>query len=294
MRRQLPTSEPQELGPERAEPRLFPVNPAPPPSPPATANPGILSATRDDEPKPSNSAAILAPGRRPAAAVGRRARSLLYVALAGFAFVAVAGYLLFTAPPRTTVPASDSSASEPSQAVRIPEPIPHEAKTSLPAAPAVTSGGPDEKPAAAADATPKSAGEADQPSPPVSAEVSSGQPANPQSSLAGPAGVAAGPPFSAKNIVEDHHATRPPNGNHRPDHARSAARHPHPRSAREPRRSELEPRPVQHSMAQQAEQAASFDRLVNQLTQPTPPAGQSLTPPAPGTTDPFAQRASDR
>lgn len=198
MRRQLPTSEPQELGPERAEPRLFPVNPAPPPSPPATANPGILSATRDDEPKPSNSAAILAPGRRPAAAVGRRARSLLYVALAGFAFVAVAGYLWFTAPPRTTVPASDSSASEPSQAVRIPEPIPHEAKTSLPAAPAVTPGGPDEKPAAAADATPKSAGEADQPSPPVSAEVSSGQPANPQSSPAGPAGVAAGPPSPRK------------------------------------------------------------------------------------------------
>lgn len=56
----------------------------------------------------------------------------------------------------------------------------------------------------------------------------------------------------------------------------------------------LEPRPVQHSMPQQAEQAASFDRLVNQLTQPTLPAGQSLTPPAPGTVDPFAQPASDR
>jgi hypothetical protein len=40
----------------------------------------------------------------------------------------------------------------------------------------------------------------------------------------------------------------------------------------------------------QGDQAASFDRLMNQLTGPTRPADQSLSPPAAGAPDPFAQR----
>jgi hypothetical protein len=287
------TARPQEPGAERAEPRLLPPH-LPRPFPRAvTANPGILSATRDDEPKPANSAAILAPARRPVAAVRHPATSLLFVALAGFVLVALAGFWWFAAPARKTVAATESSAPASAQAVLLPKPKSSEAPRPPPTTVAAIPVGPDKKPPAAGGAAPKPQTEVAQPSPPVPAKPASHHVASLPASPSG-ADVAAEAPSLAKSRAQDHHLISPPTGTHRAARIRTAPPQAHLRPSRDHRPPEAQFRATQPPPVRQSEQAASFDRLLNQLTDPTKPGDQSLTPPAAGAEDPFAQRALDK
>jgi hypothetical protein len=88
--------------PQRSEPRLIPDNAPLPFRRSADAQPGTLSANRDDGPKSSVVAAPFASARRPPAATGRPSGSLSHIAIAGFVILAVAavvgaGFVLFTA-----------------------------------------------------------------------------------------------------------------------------------------------------------------------------------------------------
>lgn len=272
----------RQPGLKRVEPRLLPANPARSLVHSAIADPGILSAHRDDEPKPSNSAAPSAPGRLPVAAVGGPARSLRYAALAGFVLAALAGFLWF-AVPGTKTASSGGSAPDSRQVVRLPEPIPATPRTSASATASDTPGERDTKPTAAVGAPPKAQDEVAQPAPSTAAMSPSGPATGPPVSPAGAADIAAESPAAAKSFAQG----RPTTGNHRPDRSRTTARRTHPRFGGEPHTPRPHSRSVQHAPPRPAQQAASFDRLVNQLTEPTPPVGQSLTPPAAGASDPF-------
>jgi hypothetical protein len=288
------TARPRQPGPERAEPRLFSPNPPRPFPRPATANPAVLAATRDDRPNPSGPGAIPATDRRPVSAVGNP-NHLVYISLAGLVLFALAAFLWFSAPAGQTVATSLGTVSTPPPPVRLPEPIPPEAAP--PPSAAATSPGEADVPRPAAGAAAPS-------SPPaISSKPASANLASLPASQAGAARVAA-PPSSAKNLAPDHPAASPPAGNHRAARIRAALPHPHLRAARDHRPPAPQPRSAQSPPQRESDQAASFDRLVNQLTEPTKPGdpgptllapgSQSLTPPAPGAEDPFARHASDK
>jgi hypothetical protein len=297
----------RELGPERAEPRLLPANAPLPFRRPATATPGILSATREDEPKPPMSPALSVADRRPAPATARPRRALAYFAVAGLIAIAVSaaagvGFVRFTAPSKETVAAVGRDAAEPPQADRQPWPISPEATTPHLAAPAAIPSPPLAQQAAAANVEPKSQGNAARallPTLPSSAAPASAAPvsrraASPATARAAAAtSVAARPPPAAGDSPPDHPAAPRPIGNHRPAHARTAERRIHSRSPSEVRSPEPRSRPAHSSTLPQSDQAASFDRLVTRLTAPTTAVDQVLTPPAPGAADPFAQPPQD-
>ncbi len=297
-----PSREPR---PERAEPRLLPANAPLPFRRPATANPGILSATREDEAKPMSPALSVA-DRRPAPATARPRRGLAYFAVAGLIAIAVSaaagvGFVRFTAPSKETVAAVRRDAAEPPQADRQPWPISPEATPPHLAAPAAIPSPPLAQQAAAANVEPKSQDNAARallptlPSSaaPASAAPVSGRAVSPTAQAAAPTSVAPLPAPAAGDSPPDHPAAPRPTGNHRAAHARTAERRIHSRSLSEVRSPEPHSRPAHSSTLPQAEQATSFDRLVTRLTAPPAPVDEALTPPAPGAADPFAQPPQD-
>lgn len=105
--------------------------------------------------------------------------------------------------------------------------------------------------------------------------------------------VAAPSPSATTAPLPERAATNSSPALHRPVHSRAERRHPHQRSVHRARAPEPQSRSARTG-AERPDQAASFDRLMNQLTEPTSPRpapDRSLTPPAAGSPDPFGSSA---
>ncbi len=305
--RNLSIAPSQEPRPERAEPRLLPSNAPMPLRRPAAANPGILSATREDEPNLLMSPALAGADRRPVTAMSRPAGVFPYLVVAGLVDLAVGAFagvrfLMLTMPSTEMAAAARGDAAVPPHANPEPEPTSPQATTSHPAAPAAIPSPPPAHPMAADNADAKSPGNvapASSPTPPsgaapVSPAPASGHAASPATSHAAAATkVAAQSAAAAGGSPSDHPAAPRPTGNHRSAHTRIAERRSHARSLPEMRSPAPHSRSASTLTSPQSEPATSFDRLVTQLTEPAKPVDQSLTPPAPGAADPFAPRPSD-
>ena len=333
----------REPRPERAEPRLYPADAPLPFRRPAIDSAASLSASPEDEPASVMSPTVSALDRRPAPAA-RRVGALTYLAVAGLVVLAaggVAGVRLLVPTPSAPVTAAASigDAATPPEAKGGPGPGPGVA-TSPPAAVAIP-GVPRVPPSAANNAAAKSQRDVVAPvvRPQSSVSAAHAPAATTSEHTAGPASkaaaatkVAAEPAGPAKDTARDsapaHRAASPLIGAHRPARIRIAEPHAHVRTARDARTPESKssstrttlarqperpPRSAQISAPGQVDQAASFDRLMNQLTasakpaeqtrpaqksQPggqaeqTRPAEQMLTPPAAGAPDPFSQHNS--
>jgi hypothetical protein len=300
------TARPQEPSRERAEPRLVPPDVLRPLRRSPIADPGVLSAPRDSEPTPLKSPAISPADRLPIAAARHPAGLLPYFALAGFATLAigiVAGiwFLQPEAPAKNTVIVSGQAAAELPRANRAPGPISPEASRSAVIATSATPSVPGTKPPTANYAAPKPQANAGQAAPPASLDnkppaLAAPLPGHGAGSPVAATNIAAPPPAhaKAKDSTGDHHTMSPATGYHRPVHARAEPRHARLRTARNDRSPAPLSPSAQTATPRESDQAASFDRLMTQLTEPNKPAGQSLTPPAAGAVDPFAQPASGK
>jgi hypothetical protein len=309
----------QEPPRDRAEPRLLPADTPLPSRRSNEAHPDILSATRDDQPKPVSVPAISATDRRPAASVEGRAGSMRHIALVGCVALAVgavvgARFLVLTGPSPQTVagpapsgsPATDLAAGPVSPAAAKPSP----------ATTAAVPGAPSGRAPAAENAPLKLPANVSQPVPQAATSSAPSTPAVPafekpvsaaNSAVAAP-DIADRPASAAAAAAPERRSANPPRDMRRPAHARYAARHPHLRSAREIRSARPEPGPVHTPQPQRPEppsssaessapgqsgQATSFDQLLARLTGSANPPDQRLTPPAAGAPDPFASHASD-
>jgi hypothetical protein len=320
---------------DRAEPRLLPPDAPLPFRRPGDQNPGILSTTPDDAPPPPTAPAIFIADLRPAAP-RRPAGSLRDLALAGCVVLGVgavagAGFMLLTppstesggsaahnapepAPPNPPAPPASSAAA--ATAATATAAIPGAAD----APPAGTRRSPAAPPAAAAPDLPPVAHPQSLPGRPSAAKAAraySPVAKFPRTAVSA-TGVPAKPIAAEAHSVPDNRTAVPPTEMRRPAHPRTVARHvrlegargnrggePQSRSARfAAARQPLPPRPSERpagsarsSAPPQADQAASFDRLMNQLTGPgrlAAPTDQSLSPPAAGAPDPFGQRGFDK
>jgi hypothetical protein len=311
---------------DRAEPRLLPANaPLPfrrpadqdPTSFSAIRNEGV-SATRGDEPRPSPAPVIFTADQRPPPDVRHRARPLRELALAGcivlgVGAVAGAGFLLLAPPQTDSAGPTARNVSEPAASNSSASPTPS-APSSASATAAIPNASDTQHGATGHSAAPSPAGAA----PEMPAAVRPEAPPNNTSAKAMPAPspapkpartaiaathVAAEPPAAKPHPAPDKRAAVPQIEARRPVHPRPAVRHvrleaahetPPPQAkfdaAQSPPRPPERPAPTAlSSTSPQMDQAASFDRLINQLTGPARPPDQALTPPAPGLPDPFAQ-----
>jgi hypothetical protein len=334
----------REPRPERAEPRLYPADAPLPFRRPAIGSATSLSASPEDEPESMISPAVSALDRRPAPAA-RRVGAVPYLAVAGLVVLAaggVAGMRLLVPTPSgrvTAVAAADGAATPPQASGGSGAASPGTAAS--PPAVAVAIPSAPVAPHAAADSgtskSPENVAPVISPRPSVSAAhapaaTTSEHIADPASKAAATTKVAAEPTGPAKDTARDSAAARrtasPPTGAHRPARIRIAEPHAHVRDAREVRSGEPKSGSTRTAVARQSEgpsrsaqilaprqvdQAASFDRLMNQLTESTKPAEQTrpaektqpgaqteqtrpaeqmLTPPAAGAPDPFSQHDS--
>ena len=295
---------PPDTRPARQEPRLVPPKAPQPLRRSSNGNPSVVSTTGDDEKQFLMSPAV-SPADRPPVAVGRRAAGLVPLfALAGFVALVVSclagiGVLHFGSPAKNNITISGREAAGP-QADRAPAPIPPEANASQPIATTAIPGVSDAKPPPAHDAAPQPRVAQTPPpaspssKPPTPAVLTPGDGAGSSNSATAATEIAAQPPTqtNAKNAAAAHHTVSLPTGYHRPPHARAEPRHAHLRAAHKDRSPAPQSPAAQPSTSGQRDQAASFDRLVTQLTEPAKHTDQSLTPPPTGAPDPFARPAS--
>jgi len=306
----LPRREPR---PERAEPQLFPASGVRPIVPSvADAQVASLVGTaghvRVLSPTPS------APDRLATVKPELPASTLAFLALVGLVAIGVIGasygigFSLLSGPARQTV-----AASEPKSAP-LPAPTsPAAGTTHLTAATAAILDQPAApQPAAAAAPAPPPI-KAVQTVPPTFPSSVSPPPTVPAPK---PASIPAASPVAARDSAPSppsprkaasyYAAGHPPARHLQPEHARTASREAHFRSARD----DASPAPRQSRLARSLtpppDQTESFDQLVSQLTRQTQPADQippvhqalpagqfedqTLTPPRPDQPDPFAGR----
>jgi hypothetical protein len=299
--------------PERAEPRLFPASGVRPIAPPA-ADAQVASPVGTGRRVPVLSPTPSALDRPATGKPGLRASMLAFLALVGLVAIGVIGasygigLSLLPGPARQTV-----AASEPKSAP-LPAPISPDAGTTRVTAAAAAIPDPPAapRPAAGAATTPPPI-QAVQAAPPAAPSSVSPPPAVPAPKpasipLASPVAArdAAPAPPSPRKAASYHAAGHPPARHLQPEHARTASREAHFRSARD----DASPAPRQSRLASSLtpppDQTQSFDRLVSQLTRQTQPADQTpparpalpagqfqdqtLTPPRPDQPDPFAGR----
>ncbi len=312
---------------DRTEPRLVPANALLPFRRAPDQNP-VLSTRLDDE--PSLPVANITGDQRAVPAATRPAGPLRELALAGcivlgVGIVAGAGFLLLPLPSTESADTTAPNSRGPSPANPPAAPTPSAAEATTATATATIPGG--------SNAQHAGADHSAAPAPPVAAPVSlpaapvkespaeaavAAAPAvkSPKTAVAA-TDVSAAPPAAEAHPAPDKRAAAPQTEMHRPAHLRRAVRHarleaardtrpPQPQShsaqfpaARRPLPSQSSERPVRSarpSTSAGADQAASFDRLINQLTGPArpAPADQALSPPAADAPDPFAQRAPDK
>ena len=309
----LPLTAPmREFRPDRAEPRLFPGSGSRPVDPAPVGDAPALRAAAVAERVTVSSPTIAAADRVTASEfrvpAGRRrtlgvAGLIAAVAIAAFGGV---GLWRLASPAKVTVAGSEAQSASPSAPISAETALPHAAAAiAAPAASVVP------HPAESETASPPriNAAQARPPAPPPSAPPRQTAPppqAVParQTARAPSAGRAA-PAFAAMKTAPGssspslaastrHAAASLPMRDEPRDHARSAARHVHPRSAHDRRPPAPRESRVARSSPPQADQTRSFDQLLTQLTGRNPPAGQALTPPPADQPDPFAPRASSR
>jgi hypothetical protein len=287
--------------PERAEPRLLPLNEPRPFGRAVSVSRGNLSATQDEDRNFAPPLAISAIDRPPAPAAARPIGSPFHLVLAGVVILAIGAvggvaFLRFIGPAQESVTAALPAAATSPQADGKAGPVSPPASMPHPAAAAIIPSPPLARHAEAANAAPKSpqAGAAAVPAP------ASGHAPDRPTAIAAKTKAAA----AATGLVRDHRAVSPSASDHRFGHTRIAARHAHPGPLREAGPLKPPPRSARSSALRQSErpsrsarssgtasdQAASFARLMTQLTEPTKPADQSLSPPAAAAADPFAPR----
>jgi hypothetical protein len=294
----LPRREPR---PERAEPQLFPASGVRPTDPPV-ADAQVASPTP------------FAPDRLATGKPELPASTLAFLALVGLVAIGVIGasygigFSLLSGPARQTV-----AASEPKSAP-LPPPISPDAGTTHVTAEAAAIPDPPAAPQPAAGAItappPIKAVQTVPPAVPSSVSpppaVPAPKPASTPTASPVAARDAAPPPPSPRKAASYHAAGHPPARHLQPEHARTASREAHFRSARD----DASPSPRQSRLARSLtpppDQTRSFDQLVSQLTRQTQPADQipparqalppgqfqdqTLTPPRPDQQDPFAGR----
>ena len=311
--------------PDRTEPRLVPAN-APLPFRRAPDQNPVLSARLDDE--PSLPTANITADQRAVPAAARPAAPLRELALAGcvvlgVGIVAGAGFLLLPLP--STESAGTTAPNAPGPLPANPPAAPTPSAATPATATATIPGGSNAQHAAAdhsAAPSPPVAAPALLPAAPVRASPAvaavAAAPAVKSPRTAVPAtGVSAAPPAAKAHPVPDKRAAALQTEMHRPAHVRRAVQHARLEAARDTRPSQPQSHSAQFPAARQplpsqpserparsarpstsagADQAASFDRLMNQLTGPARPASadQALSPPAADAPDPFAQRAPDK
>ena len=250
----------------------------------------------------------------PPASAELPASTLAFLALVGLVAIGVIGasygigFSLLSRPARQTL-----AASEPKSAP-LPAPIsPAAGTTHVTAAAAAIPNPPAAPQPAAAAATAPPPIKAVQTVPPAIPSSVSPPPAVPALKpapipAASPVAAhdAAPPPPSPRKAASYYAAGHPPARHLQPEHARTASREAHFRSARD----DASPAPRQSRLARSLtpppDQTQSFDQLVSQLTRQTQPADQNpparqalpagqfqdqtLTPPRPDQPDPFAGR----
>lgn len=297
--------------PPREEPRLVPPDRPSPFPRPTNPDPEFGSGVADGEPGIVTLPTLRVADRSAAAPSRRAAGSLPFLAIAGCVAIAIVaivgvGFLRFAAPENAAATASGHDFSSAT-------PVKTEPATAPPAPAAATSALPAAIPAQPAPVTapapklPQDVATAPPPSPSGNApsqDVAAAAPPSPSGD--GPSGraasvsaagektvstaaarsLAAAPPVEGAQSGAEHSAGHFSPKISRTIHTRAAARHIHLRSAHLARPPEPQPRPAPRS----SDQAASFDRLMGQLTGPAKPAGAVLTPPDAGAPDPFVAR----
>ena len=311
----LPLTLPRrESRPERAEPQLFPASGVRPTDPPV-ADAQVASPVGTRGHVPVLSPTPFAPYRLATGKPELPASTLAFLALVGLVAIGVIGasygigFSLLSGPARQTV-----AASEPKSAP-LPPPISPDAGTThvtaeaaaIPDPPAV----PQPAAAAAIAPPPVKAVQTVPPSVPGSVSPPPAVPAPKPASIPAASPVAARdaapPPPSPRKAASYYPAGHPPARHLQPEHARTASREAHLRSARD----DASPAPRQSRLARSLtppppDQTQSFDQLVSQLIRQTQPADQiplarqaqptgqfqdqTLTPPRPDQPDPFAGR----
>jgi hypothetical protein len=309
----LPTLRGREPLRERAEPQLFPVSGIRPIDPPV-ADARVTSPVEAGGHVRVLSPTPFTPDRFATGKPELSASTVAFLALVGLVAIGVIGASYGIGVSLVSGPAKQPlTAAEPKSAP-LPAPISPDAGTThvTPAAAAIPDPPAAPKPAAAAT-----------PAPPPIKTVQTAPPAAPNSVSAPPAVPApkpasipatspiaardaAPPPPSPRQAASDYAIGHPPARHLQPEHARTASREAHFRSARDgaspaPRQSRLA-----RSVTPPPDQTQSFDELVSQLTRQTQPVDQSpptrqalptgqfqdqtLTPPRPDQPDPFAGR----
>ena len=306
----LPRREPR---PERAEPQLFPASRARPIDP-LVADAQVASPVGTGGRVPVLSPTPFAPDRLATGKPELPASTLAFLALVGLVAIGVIGasygigFSLLSGPARQTVAASGPKSAP------LPPPISPDAGTThvTAAATAIPDPPAAPRPAAAAAIAPPAIKAVQTVPPAVPSKVSplpavpTPKPASipPASPVA--ARDSAPPPPSPRKAARYYAAGHLAARHLQPEHARTASREAHFRSARD----DASPAPRQSRLAQSLtpppDQTQSFDQLVSQLTRRTQPADQiprarqvspasgfqdqTLTPPRPDQPDPFAGR----
>ncbi len=310
--RQEPRPAKREPRPEPAEPQLFPASSVRPIDPPV-ADAQVASPVGTGGHVPVLSPTPFAPDRLATGKPKLPASTLAFLALVGLVAIGVIGASYGIGFSLLSGPARQTAASEPKSAP-LPAPIsPAVGTTRVTAAAAAIPNPPAAPQPATAAATAPPPIKAVQTVPPAIPSSVSPPPAVPALKpapipAASPVAAhdAAPPPPSPRKAASYHAAGHPAERHLQPEHARTASREAHFRSARDdaapaPRQSRLA-----RSLTPPPDQTQSFDQLVSQLTRQTQPADQkpparqalpagqfqdqTLTPPRPDQPDPFAGR----
>jgi hypothetical protein len=305
--------------PDRAEPRLAPLNEPLPFRHPAGLSPSGLAVPRDEDRKVAAPLAISALDRPPVSAAARPMGSRFHLAIAGLLILAIgavggAAFLRFLGPAQEAVTAAPPAAAPSPQAGGTAGLVPPPAPTPYPAMAAAIPR-PSLIPHAAGDnaaAKPPHVGPQATPVPPLDRAAASPMSVAGHATDRRPAiadADATRTAAAATDRAQDYRAARRSTANHRPAHPRTMARHAQSWPLREVKPGQPPSRSAQSSALRQAErpsrsappsatappdQAAAFDRLMEQLTEPTKPTDRALSPPAAGAPDPFAPRRADR
>jgi hypothetical protein len=303
----------REPRPERSEPQLFPASRVRPIDPPV-ADAQVASPVGTGGHVPVLSPTPFAPDHLARGKPELPASTLAFLALVGLVAIGVIGasygigFSLLSGPARQTVAASGPKSTP------LPAPISPDAGTTHVTAAAaaipVPPAAPQPAVAAATAPPPIKAAQTVPPALPSSASPPPAVPALKPAPIPAASPVAARdaapPPPSPRKAASHYAAGHPPARHLQPEHARTASREAHFRSARD----DASPAPRQTRLARSLtpppDQSQSFDQLVSQLTRQTQPADQNpparqalpagqfqdqtLTPPRPDQPDPFAGR----
>jgi hypothetical protein len=288
--------------PSRSEPQLVARRVAQPIDSPRVAGREASIAPENDERTPLPPPATLIRGSSPVTITGLPVGSLLYLGLVGLVAAVIstsfgASFFLLAAPANKSIVASERNPALPAQRVSAPGPIALEAGSSPAHGVAAT---PDLAPQDNIAPIPSSnmrealLPPAAETAPSTPTALRAGQAENPSAS-----GTVTAPGSSTSagsSISKDDTIANPGSisaGYEHAAHPRTTARRAYHRSSGESRSSGPQQSRSPRSLTpSQAERAGSFGRLLTHMTSKTKTFDETLTPPAAGTTSPYAARAA--